>query len=67
MSPEALSGGTFTVSNLGALGVEFFTPVLNPPQVAILGVGGDQLRPGGGAEARRQPAAWPSARTSPCP
>ncbi len=43
--PEALSGGTFTVSNLGAFGVEQFTPVLNPPQVAILGVGGIQLRP----------------------
>ena len=35
---DDLSGGTFTVSNLGSLGVEFFTPVLNPPQVAILGV-----------------------------
>jgi pyruvate dehydrogenase E2 component (dihydrolipoamide acetyltransferase) len=45
VSLEALSGGTFTVSNLGALGIEFFTPVLNPPQVAILGVGGISLRP----------------------
>jgi pyruvate dehydrogenase E2 component (dihydrolipoamide acetyltransferase) len=44
-SPEELSGGTFTVSNLGAMGVEFFTPVINPPQVAILGVGGISLRP----------------------
>jgi pyruvate dehydrogenase E2 component (dihydrolipoamide acetyltransferase) len=35
---DDLSGGTFTMSNLGSLGVEFFTPVLNPPQVAILGV-----------------------------
>jgi pyruvate dehydrogenase E2 component (dihydrolipoamide acetyltransferase) len=35
---DDLSGGTFTVSNLGSLGVESFTPVLNPPQVAILGV-----------------------------
>lgn len=35
---EELSGATFTVSNLGALGVESFTPVLNPPEVAILGV-----------------------------
>ncbi len=43
--PEALSGGTFTVSNLGAMGVEHFTPVLNPPQVAILGVGSIALRP----------------------
>jgi len=34
-----LSGGTFTVSNLGPLGVDSFTPIINPPQVAILGVG----------------------------
>ncbi|MFC7137845.1 2-oxo acid dehydrogenase subunit E2 [Halobaculum litoreum] len=33
-----LRGGTFTVSNLGPLGVDSFTPVINPPQVAILGV-----------------------------
>jgi pyruvate dehydrogenase E2 component (dihydrolipoamide acetyltransferase) len=38
INPDALSGGTFTVSNLGAFGVESFTPVLNAPQVAILGV-----------------------------
>ena len=31
-------GGTFTVSNLGAFGIESFTPLLNVPQVAILGV-----------------------------
>jgi pyruvate dehydrogenase E2 component (dihydrolipoamide acetyltransferase) len=33
-----LSGGTFTVTNLGVLGVESFDPIINPPQVAILGV-----------------------------
>ena len=33
------------MSNLGALGVESFTPILNPPQVAILGVGGVSLKP----------------------
>jgi pyruvate dehydrogenase E2 component (dihydrolipoamide acetyltransferase) len=38
IDPAELSGGTFTVSNLGAFGVESFTPVLNAPQVAILGV-----------------------------
>jgi pyruvate dehydrogenase E2 component (dihydrolipoamide acetyltransferase) len=38
ISPDELSGGTFTVSNLGAFGIESFTPVLNAPQVAILGV-----------------------------
>ncbi len=39
VTPDALQGGTFTVSNLGSFGIEHFTPVLNPPQVAILGVG----------------------------
>ncbi len=34
-----LEGGTFTVTNLGGFGVDWFTPVLNPPQCAILGVG----------------------------
>jgi len=34
-----MSGGTFTVTNLGALGVGFFTPVLNPPESGIVGVG----------------------------
>jgi len=38
INPDLLQGGTFTVSNLGALGVEMFTPVLNPPQTGILGV-----------------------------
>jgi pyruvate dehydrogenase E2 component (dihydrolipoamide acetyltransferase) len=44
-APEELAGGTFTVTNLGSLGVEHFTPVLNPPQTAILGVGAIALRP----------------------
>ncbi|MGM0398661.1 MAG: 2-oxo acid dehydrogenase subunit E2 [Halobacteriota archaeon] len=35
---DDLSGGTFTVSNLGHLGVESFDPIINPPQIAILGV-----------------------------
>ena len=34
-----IEGATFTVSNLSALGVDWFTPVLNPPQCALLGVG----------------------------
>lgn len=38
-SPDELSGGTFTVTNLGGLGIENFTPIINTPQVAILGVG----------------------------
>lgn len=32
-------GGTFTLTNLGAYGVDHFTPILNPPQIGILGVG----------------------------
>jgi pyruvate dehydrogenase E2 component (dihydrolipoamide acetyltransferase) len=39
IKPDEMSGGTFTVTNLGGLGIESFTPVLNPPQVGILGVG----------------------------
>lgn len=42
---EQLQGGTFTVTNLGAFGIETFTPILNPPEVGILGVGGIQYRP----------------------
>ena len=38
LSPDDMNGGSFTVSNLGSLGVESFTPVINPPQTAILGV-----------------------------
>jgi pyruvate dehydrogenase E2 component (dihydrolipoamide acetyltransferase) len=45
ISVDDLSGGTFTVSNMGGLGIESFTPVLNPPQVAILGVDSIQLKP----------------------
>jgi len=45
IAPDDLSGATFTVSNLGALGIESFTPLLNPPQVAILGVGAIQVKP----------------------
>ncbi len=37
-TPDLLQGGTFTISNLGSFGIESFTPVLNTPQVAILGV-----------------------------
>jgi pyruvate dehydrogenase E2 component (dihydrolipoamide acetyltransferase) len=37
--PGDLSGGTFTVSNLGMFGMTAIAPVINPPQAAILGVG----------------------------
>jgi pyruvate dehydrogenase E2 component (dihydrolipoamide acetyltransferase) len=45
VSPDELTGGTFTVTNLGSLGIESFTPILNPPQVGILGVGNVNLKP----------------------
>ena len=45
ISADRLSGATFTISNLGNLGIESFTPLLNPPQVAILGVGAIQIKP----------------------
>jgi pyruvate dehydrogenase E2 component (dihydrolipoamide acetyltransferase) len=39
LTPQETGGGTFTVTNLGGLGVHWFTPVLNPPQSCILGIG----------------------------
>ncbi len=45
ISPDDLKGGTFTISNLGTYGVESFSPILNPPQVAILGVNAIVLKP----------------------
>ena len=38
INPDLLKGGSFTVTNLGSLGIESFTPVINPPQTGILGV-----------------------------
>jgi pyruvate dehydrogenase E2 component (dihydrolipoamide acetyltransferase) len=43
--PDELNGGTFTVTNLGTMGIESFTPILNIPQVAILGVCSVSLKP----------------------
>ena len=39
LSPGELQGGTFTVTNLGNFGIDAFTPIINPPESAILGVG----------------------------
>ncbi|SHR24825.1 dihydrolipoamide acetyltransferase [Mycobacteroides abscessus subsp. abscessus] len=39
LSQDEMQGSTFTISNLGAYGVDHFTPVLNPPEAGILGVG----------------------------
>ena len=38
ISPDKLKGASFTVTNLGSMGIESFTPVINPPQTGILGV-----------------------------
>ena len=45
ISPDQLTGSTFTVSNLGSTGIESFTPVINAPELAILGVCGIQPKP----------------------
>ena len=45
ITPDEMTGGTFTLSNLGNLGIEVFTPVINLPQVAILGVGSITTKP----------------------
>lgn len=39
LTKDDLTGGTFTVTNLGMYGVDFFIPIINPPETAILGVG----------------------------
>jgi pyruvate dehydrogenase E2 component (dihydrolipoamide acetyltransferase) len=43
--PEEITGSTFTVTNLGSLGITGFTPILNAPEVGILGVCGIELKP----------------------
>lgn len=45
IGPEELSGGTFTITNLGSFGALFDTPIINQPQVAILGPGAIVKRP----------------------
>ena len=39
LTPSELQGGTFTITNLGNFGIDAFTPIINPPESAILGVG----------------------------
>ena len=52
ITAEQMSGGTFTVTNLGASGLQYFTPILNVPETGILGVGGKirSSRPGKNGE-----------------
>lgn len=56
ITPDAVSGGTFSISNLGMHPVKHFTAIINPPEVAILAVGQAQMQPvwnGAGFEPRR--------------
>ncbi len=45
VSPNELQGATFTISNLGGIGGTQFTPLVNPPQVAILGISRGEIQP----------------------
>lgn len=45
LNPDEMKGSTFTITNLGSYGVEVFTPILNPPEAGILGVGAVQDTP----------------------
>lgn len=40
LGTEEISGSTFSITNLGMFGVDFFTPIINLPEIAILGIGG---------------------------
>ena len=51
ITADEMKGGTFTISNQGAIGGAHFTPIINLPEVAILGLGRGALKAGG---ARRQ-------------
>ena len=45
LTPDDTMGGTFTFSNLGMAGIDNFTPIINPPEAAILGVGTTRKKP----------------------
>ena len=45
ITTDDLEGGTFTISNLGGLGTTYFSPIVNWPEVAILGVGRSEVQP----------------------
>jgi pyruvate dehydrogenase E2 component (dihydrolipoamide acetyltransferase) len=47
LTREEMSGGSFTITNLGMFGIDSFTPIVNPPEAAILGVGRIAERPAG--------------------
>jgi pyruvate dehydrogenase E2 component (dihydrolipoamide acetyltransferase) len=45
LSPSEMQGGCFSISSLGGIGGTFFTPIINAPEVAILGVSRSQIKP----------------------
>ena len=45
LTPDEFTGGTFSVSNLGMFGIDQFTAIINPPEAAILAVGGTETKP----------------------
>jgi len=45
IAPDDLTGGTFTTTNIGSMGIEHFTPIINTPQVAVLGICTIDLKP----------------------
>ena len=59
LTPEDVLDATFTLTTLGAFGVEQFTPIVNPPQVAVLGVGAIRTAPALRDGAPRRGAAHP--------
>ena len=54
LKPDELSGGTFTITNIGSQGALFDTPILVPPQAAMLGTGAIVKRPARGRRRERQ-------------
>jgi len=45
LQPSEMQGGSFTISNLGGIGGTYFTPIVNPPEVAILGISRSTTEP----------------------
>lgn len=59
LSLEDVAGGTFTLSNMGMLGIDKFNPIINPPECSILGVGRTVEKPVfHGGEIKVRPMAW---------
>ena len=59
LKPDEVQGGTFSITNFGSFGSLVGTPVINQPQVAILGVGTVDKTPGGDRRRHRHPLHLP--------